>query len=439
LPLALEVSNLTSILFRGGAVLDTQAGILLEGHEVLVENDRIMEVSDRPIRSGDATVVDLQGQTLMPGLIDAHVHIYLSELDLTRLAEIPTSLTVARAAPILRGMLDRGFTSVRDNGGADWGIREAVNSNILAGPRLFIAGRVLSQTGGHGDYRSRTVGSSPAGHCCSGLGMFADVVDGTPAVLQAAREQLRKGADHIKIMISGGVASPYDPLESLQFTEEEIKAAVDSATNWGKYVAAHAYSAPAIRRGVECGVRSIEHGNLVDESTARLMAERGAFVVPTLVTYDSMSRRGRELGLSPSTLEKNKKVLDCGLRSLEIFKSAGVQMGFGSDLLGVLQPDQSREFLLRSEVLSPAEVIRSATTTNARLLGREAELGIIRPGALADMLVVQGNPLEDLEVLQNQGASMPVIIQGGRFVKRGNIAKARSVILPSRVPMPAMT
>jgi imidazolonepropionase-like amidohydrolase len=250
---------------------------------------------------------------------------------------------------------------------------------------------------------------------------------------------LRKGADHIKIMISGGVASPYDPLESLQFTEEEIKAAVDSATNWGKYVAAHAYSAPAIRRGVECGVRSIEHGNLVDESTATLMAERGAFVVPTLVTYDSMARRGRELGLSPSTLEKNKKVLECGLRSLEIFKSAGVEMGFGSDLLGILQPDQSREFLLRSEVLSPAEVIRSATITNARLLGREAELGIIRPGALADMLVVQGNPLQDLEVLQNQGASMPVIIQGGRFVKRGTIAKARSLIAPSRVPMPAMT
>jgi imidazolonepropionase-like amidohydrolase len=164
----LEGSKLTSILFRGGAVLDTQAGVLLEGHEVLVENDRIKEVSDRPIRSGDATVVELQGQTLMPGLIDAHVHIYLSELDLTRLAEIPTSLAVARAAPILRGMLDRGFTSVRDNGGADWGIREAVNANILAGPRLFIAGRVLSQTGGHGDYRNRTNGSSPAGHCCSG-------------------------------------------------------------------------------------------------------------------------------------------------------------------------------------------------------------------------------------------------------------------------------
>jgi imidazolonepropionase-like amidohydrolase len=435
----LEGSKLTSILFRGGAVLDTQAGVLLEGHEVLVENDRIKEVSDRPIRSGDATVVELQGQTLMPGLIDAHVHIYLSELDLTRLAEIPTSLAVARAAPILRGMLDRGFTSVRDNGGADWGIREAVNANILAGPRLFIAGRVLSQTGGHGDYRNRTNGSSPAGHCCSGLGMFADVVDGIPAVLQAAREQLRKGSDHIKIMISGGVASPYDPLESLQFTEEEIKAAVDSATNWGKYVAAHAYSAPAIRRGVECGVRSIEHGNLVDESTARLMAERGAFVVPTLVTYDSMSRRGRELGLSASTLEKNKKVLDCGLRSLEIFKAAGVQMGFGSDLLGILQPDQSREFLLRSEVLSPAEVIRSATITNARLLGKESELGIIQPGALADMLVVEGNPLEDLEVLQNQGASMPIIIQGGLFVKRGTITKVPSVLLPSRVPMPAMT
>lgn len=416
-----EGLELGKILFRNGAILDSNAGILLDGYEVLVEGDRIKEVSDHPIRTTDAEVVDLKGNVLMPGLIDAHIHIYLSELDLTRLAGIPTSLAVAKAGPILRGMLARGFTSVRDNGGADWGIREAVISGVLEGPRLFIAGRALSQTGGHADFRSRTEDSA-GHHCCSALGLYAHVVDGVPAVLQAAREELRKGADHIKIMISGGVSSPSDPLESLQFTEDEIKAAVVSAGNWGKYVAAHAYAASAIRRGVECGVRSIEHGNLIDEPTTKLVAQKAAFVVPTLVTYDAMARRGRELGLSESTLQKNKKVLDCGLRSLEILRAAGVQVGFGTDLLGALQIEQSREFLLRSEVQSPAEILRSATATNARLLGKQDEIGAIKPGALADMVVVQGNPLENLELLQNQGASMPIIVKGGQFSKRESIA-----------------
>jgi imidazolonepropionase-like amidohydrolase len=327
----------TQILFRGGSVLDADAGVLLEGHDVLVEEDRIKEVSDRPIHAANAAVVPLRGRVLMPGLIDAHVHIFLSELNLAVMAGLPASYFAARSGPAMRAMLDRGFTSVRDNGGADWGIREAVNSGILEGPRLFLAGRVLSQTGGHGDFRSRTLSESQFCNCCSGLDLFAHIVDGVPAVLRAAREELRKGADHIKIMISGGVASPYDPLESLQFTEDEIKAAVQAAESWGRYAAAHAYSSAAIQRGVKCGVRSIEHGNLIDEGTARMVAEHHAFVVPTLVTYDSMAREGRKLGLSEGSLAKNKKVLDAGLRSLEICKGAGVELGFGTDLLGPLQ------------------------------------------------------------------------------------------------------
>ena len=315
-------------------------------------------------------------------------------------------------------MIERGFTTVRDAGGADWGIREAVESGILPGPRLFIAGRAISQTGGHGDFRSRTAGlETEAVQCCNGLNLFSILADGVPSVLHAAREELRKGADHIKIMISGGVASPNDPLEGLQFTEDEIKAAVHTATSSGKYVSAHAYSSAAIRRGIECGVRSIEHGNLIDERTARLVAENEAFVVPTLVTYDSMDRRGRELGLPAKNLEKNKKVLKAGLHSLEICKAAGVQMGFGTDLLGILRSDQSREILIRSEVLSPAEIIRSATVTNARLLNMQSELGEIKPGALADLLIVDGDPLKDLNLLQDQGAHLHTIMKGGNFFK----------------------
>jgi len=407
----------TQIIFRGGSVLDAEAGILLEGHEVLVEGDRIKEVSDRQIHSTNATEIKLHGQVLMPGLIDAHVHTCLPELNLRLLADLPASYVVACSSRSMKAMLDRGFTTIRDNGGADWGIKEAVNRGVFPGPRMFIAGRTLSQTGGHGDFRNRTDSDSESCGCSTGLGMLSQIVDGVPAVLRAVREELRKGADHIKIMISGGVASPHDPLESLQFTEEEIEAAVQAAESWGKYTAAHAYSAAAIRRGVQCGVRSIEHGNLIDESTAKLAAERKAFVVPTLVTYESMARRGRELGLSDQTLEKNRKVLNAGLRSLELCKEAGVELGFGTDLLGPLQEDQSREFLIRAEALSTAEVIRSATVTNARLLGMENELGAIRPGALADLLVINGNPLNDLGVLQNQGQQISMIMKGGVFHK----------------------
>jgi imidazolonepropionase-like amidohydrolase len=412
------MAEVTKFLFRGGSALDVSAGVLLDGYEVLVEGDHIKEVSDQPIRTVDAFVVDLRGRVLMPGLIDAHVHIYLSELDLTLIKDIPVTLAVARAGPVLRAMLERGFTTVRDAGGADWGIREAVDSGILPGPRLLISGRVISQTGGHADFRSRTNGASSNGcSCCSGLELFAHVVDGVPAVLHAAREELRKGADHIKIMISGGVASPNDPLEGLQFTDEEIRAAVQAAEASGKYASAHAYSAAAIRRGVECGVRTIEHGNLIDDCTARFVAERKSFVVPTLVTYDSIDRRGRDLGMPAKNLEKNKKVLSAGLRSLEICKAAGVEIGFGTDLLGVLRADQSREFLIRTEVLSPAEVLRSATVTNARLLGKESEIGQIKTGALADLLVIDGDPLKDLNLLQDEGAHISAIMKNGRFFK----------------------
>jgi len=239
--------------------------------------------------------------------------------------------------------------------------------------------------------------------------------DGVTEVRRAVREQLRQGADHIKIMVSGGVASPYDPLDSLQYSTDEIRAAVEEARAFKRYVSAHAYPAHAIARAVECGVRVIEHGNLIDAPTAKLMAKKEAFLVPTLVAYDAIGRHAAEFGMGPESLEKNTVVLEAGLRSLELAKRAGVRMAFGSDLLGQLQPDQSKEFLLRGEALSPQEIIQSATIVGAELLGRPGELGVIAPGALADLLVVEGNPLKDLGVFQDQGARIPVVMRGGRF------------------------
>ncbi len=404
------------ILFRSCNLLDPASGELRDGVDILVEGDRFKEVSDRPIKSAGATVVDVGGRTVMPGLIDAHIHVYLSEVNLQLLDAVPLTLMAGRAVTLMRAMIDRGFTTVRDTGGADWGIREAVESGHLAGPRLFIAGQGITQTGGHGDFRNRTDAGTTCA-CCSGVSLISRIVDGVPEMLRAVRDELRKGADHIKLMVSGGVASPNDPLDSLQFTVEEIRAAVGEARSWKKYVCAHAYGADAIARAVECGVRSIEHGNLIDAPTAKLMHERGAFIVPTLVAYDAMKRRGVEFGLPAVSREKNAIVLEAGLRSLEICKAAGVEIGFGSDLLGQLQVDQSREFLIRAEALSPAEIIRSATIVNARLLQREGELGIVAPGAYADLLVVDGNPLKDIGLLTEQGAHLPVIMKGGRFHK----------------------
>src|SRR5262245_6206693 len=405
---------MSAIVFRNARLLDLATGELAGGSSVMVEGDRIREVASRPLQAPGATVLDCGGRTLMPGLIDCHVHVFLSEVNIRALEAVPLTLMTARAAGLMRAMLERGFTPVRDTGGADWGIREAVALGHLAGPRLFIAGRAIGQTSGHSDARRRTDTASSCPNCNAMLFNLA-IADGTDEVRRAVREQLRQGADHIKIMVSGGVASPYDPLDSLQYTLDEIRAAVEEAATFKRYVCAHAYPAEAIARAVECGVRVIEHGNLIDAGTAKLMAERGAFMVPTLVAYDAINRHGGRFGMGGESLEKNKLVLEAGLRSLELARDAGVRMAYGSDLLGQLQPDQSREFLLRAEALSPREIIHSATVVGAELLGRAGELGVVAAGGVAGRCGVDGSPLKDLGVFQDQGARLPVVMQAGRF------------------------
>ncbi len=407
---------MTRYLFRNVKLLDPGQDELLGGQEVLVEGEVIRELSDRPIQPATATVIDGGGRTLMPGLIDCHVHVFLSELNIRNLEHVPLTLMTARAAELMRGMIDRGFTTVRDTGGADWGIKAAVEGRLLPGPRLFISGRAIGPTGGHSDSRRRTDGGAPCG-CCNAMVFTMALADGPDDVRRSAREQMRQGADQVKIMMSGGVASPYDPLDSLQYSPGEVAAVVEEAQAFGRYVCAHAYTPEAITRAMQGGVRTIEHGNLIDEPAARLMAEKGAFLVANLVTYHAMKERAAQLGMSADMLAKNDVVLEAGYRSLEICKRAGVPVAYGSDLLGPLQEEQSREFLIRREVMKPIEVIRSATTVAARVLRREGTLGVIAPGALADLLLVDGNPLLDLGLFQNQGAHLTAIMKGGTFHK----------------------
>jgi imidazolonepropionase-like amidohydrolase len=417
-------------LFQNARLLDPRRDELIDGAEVLVEDGRVKAVSrpdgpERgPIRAKSATRIDLKRRTLMPGLIDAHVHIFLTKLPLPLLERDPLTLLAVNATVLMRSMLMRGFTSVRDTAGGDFGMKTAVDTGLVEAPRLFISGMAISQTGGHGDFRPKTQQEAPC-QCCSGLYFITRIVDGVPEMLKAVRDELRKGADHIKLMVSGGVASPSDPLDSLQFRVDEIEAACQEAQNWGKYVSAHAYTAEAVSRAVRAGVRTIEHGNLIDESTARLMAEKGAYLVPTLVTYDAMARRGKEVSLPEESQRKNEEVQEAGLNSLLFAKRAGVQIGFGTDLLGPLHDEQSREFVIRSKVEKPIEILRSATLVNAAILKRQGHagqevpdaLGELVPGACADLLVVDGNPLRDLGVLQNQGAHLPLIMKGGKIYK----------------------
>ncbi|MDH6256270.1 amidohydrolase family protein [Bradyrhizobium sp. BR13661] len=405
-----------STLFKNAALLDPLQPELLMGHDVLVEGTLIKEVSDRPIQATADRTIDLKGKTLMPGLIDLHVHTIAIELNLAAQAKMPNVLVTLRSTLILKGMLRRGFTTVRDAGGAGHPMKQAIETGLTDGPRLFVSGRALSQTGGHGDGRARSdyLTSDSVCPCCVRVGALARVADGVDGVRKAVREELQMGADQIKIMASGGVASPTDPVGAFGYSEDEIRAIVDEAQGRQTYVLAHAYTAPAIARAVRCGVRTIEHGNLVDEPTARLMAEKGAYVVPTLITYEALANEGAQYGLPPESVAKIADVRDAGLRSLEIYRKAGVKMGYGSDLLGPSQRLQSDEFRIRAEIQGAREAIASATLIGAEVLGMEGKLGRIAPEALADLLVVDGNPLRDVGCLLGQGEHIPLVMKAGK-------------------------
>ena len=383
--------------------------------EILIEDGTVRELSDGPIHAPGTDVVDGGGRVVMPGLIDAHVHVVASTPDLALNALLPNSLVAARAAGIMRGMLHRGFTTVRDVGGADWGLKQAQAEGAIEGPRLVISGKALSQTGGHTDSRGRW-DRRDRSYFDRQLGSLGRLVDGVAEVRRACREEIKEGADFIKVMANGGVSSPTDPIVFLGFRREELLAAVEEAGNAATYVSAHLYTDEAIRRAVECGVYSIEHANLIEPPTARMAAERGFVAVPTLVTYEALKEEGAALGLPPVSVAKVDDVRLAGLRSLDILRAAGVTMAFGTDLLGAMHRHQSREFAIRGQVLPAQEVIASALGVAARLLRLEGQAGTLQPGAHADLLVLDGDPLADLSVLADQ-SRMPVVMQAGRFVR----------------------
>jgi len=400
------------ILLANARIVDGSAPEPSDPLDVLVENGTIREVGRALASAADR--LDLGGRVLMPGLIDAHVHVVACLANLGANAVLPDALVAHRAARIMHGMLMRGFTTVRDVGGATAGLRAARDEGLFEGPRLVLCGKALSQTGGHTDFRGRYE-DRPQPHWR--LGALGRLCDGVDEVRRACREEIKGGADFIKIMANGGVASPTDPIHFLGFSREEIRAAVEEAGNAGTYVAAHLYTDEAIARAVECGVHSLEHCNLITPATARAAAAAGCVAVPTLVTYEALASEGAAMGLPPDSVAKIETVRGAGLRSLETMREAGLPMAFGTDLLGGMHRHQSEEFVIRGRALPAREVIASATSVAARLLRMEGRIGVIAPGAHADLVVVDGDPLADLSLLTGQGRHMPAIMLGGRFVK----------------------
>lgn len=406
----------TPLLFINATLVDGVSDTALKNHQLLVEDGKISQISAGSIDAPSATVVDLKGKTLMPGLIDCHVHVIASSANLGQNAMLPDSLITARAGKIMQGMLNRGFTTVRDVGGADYGLKQALEEGLLSGPHLMICGKALSQTGGHTDYRGR-YDSRNADFYAKKLGALGRICNGVDDVRRAVREEIKAGAEFIKVMANGGVSSPSDPIDFLSFSVSELEAIVEEASNAQTYVSAHLYTDEAIRRAVNAGVHSLEHCNLITPETAALAASKGAMACPTLVTYEMLKNEGEQYGLQPDSIAKIDDVRLSGLDSLKIMFEAGLPMAYGSDLLGDMHVHQSEEFVIRNRVLPAAEVIRSATSIAARLLRKEGEIGCLTPGAWADLIVVNGNPLDDISLLTGQGKHIPLILQQGKPVK----------------------
>lgn len=404
-------------VFKNASLVDTVNGSILPNRTVkissgIIESVSITEDQYYIIESSSETTIDLKGKYLCPGLFDNHVHLWAvpGEGTLGGMYQLDNEVVMSRQPFVCQQMLRRGFTSVRDCGGATLALKQAIEDGVIQGPRLFIAGHALSQTGGHGDSRG------PHNHteCCEPVAL-GRVCDGVPACIKAAREELRTGADFIKIMSGGGVASPTDKLENVQFTGVEVRAITEVARNANTYVTAHAYTPRSIRHAVDNGVSGIEHGNFIDAETARYMAERDVFLTPTLITYSAMASPEFPGFLPIESETKNEQVLKLGLKSLQIASDAGVTICFGTDLLGPMGIVQTKEFALRAQVLSNKAVLQSATINPARRAGLSDYLGQVKEGFAADMLILNEDPLHDISIFDKPEKHMLAVIKDGRI------------------------
>jgi imidazolonepropionase-like amidohydrolase len=399
-------------------IIDCKGSDPIENGNVVVENSRIKDVLSGCAGQlpAEADKINCKGKTLLPGIIDAHVHIGSIDATFTEQQRGHfTSTLVIKAIKILKETLDQGFTTVRDEGGADYGFKQAVTEGLIPGPRLFICGRIISQTGGHADSRLPTETYVPVEQMA---GVMAGVYDGVDAVRLAAREQIRQGVDHLKVMAGGGAMSPADEIDTAQYSLDELKALVFEALNAGKYVSAHCYSDRSIQNALQSGVRTIEHGNLMSRQVAEDMKAAGAYLVPTIITYEKLSSMGREFGVSENNIRKINQALEKAYDALATAVEVGVKIGCGSDLLGPMQVYKAGALTCQARVMGAMGALMAATKTNAQIINQEKNLGTIEPGKLADLILVDGDPLADISILEQYQDKIVLIMQGGNIYKQ---------------------
>lgn len=410
-------STSETIVIKNATIIDGTGAEPVPNGFVVIENEHIKEVGagnpgDIP---SNACLVDCQGQTLLPGLIDAHVHLGAVDANtIDQQRQYFPSLLVVKSLKIMEQTLDQGFTTVRDAGGADPGFREAAAQGLVPGPRVFVCGPTITQTGGHADSRLPTEIGPPVRHAA---GLASWVCDGVDEVRRATRDLLRQGVDHIKVMAGGGAMSPSDEIETSQYSIEELEAVVFEAKSAGTYVMAHCYSDRSILNSIKAGIRSIEHGNLLTEKSAVAIRDAGTFLVPTIVTYEIISRMGKDLGIPENYVRKINIAREKALDALETAYRAGVKIASGSDLLGPMQIYKAMELELKARVLGPMGALVATTKTNAELLNREGDLGTVEAGKLADIIVVDGDPLANINVLQEYQEKISFIMKGGWLYK----------------------
>lgn len=401
-----------TLTLKSANLMDVDAGELVGARNVHIEGGLIREISQGAVSKGDVEI-DLDGQVLMPGLCDAHVHVTASTASFPQLQKWPQSYATARATQVLDGMLMRGFTTVRDCGGADFGLVRAIDEGWIRGPRVLHCGNAISQTCGHSDMRDvhDNLDIDPHG---PGIGRLAD---GVSAMRHACRDELRKGARFIKIMGSGGISSPTDHIENTQFSLDELTASVEEAEANRTYVAAHLYTAKSIVRALQCGVTSIEHGNLADDAALQMIKDRGAYLVPTMVTHEVLGEEGIEAGFPPELQAKVYDVIDAGHETHAKAHSMALKMVFGTDLLGPMHVHQLREFKIRSKFQNPLELIQSATIMAAQLFRMENQIGRVEVGYSADLLALNANPLDDISVLTNPEDHLQLVVKQGAICR----------------------
>lgn len=410
---------MTSLLFKNARIFDGTSADCAEGQWLRVADGVIQEIASQPLKAGDGTrVIDVGGRTLMPGLIDAHVHAFASDVAVARIEAHGEAYRTAHAVRMLGHALDCGFTTVRDIGGGNHSLYKAAADGLIRAPHFLYAGKILSMTGGHGDLRQIEQAPRYAPACaCVEANTFSVMADGVDECLKQAREQLRQGAHCIKLMGSGGVASPTDPIWMNQYREDEIRAIVGECTERRSYASAHCHPASAVRRCVEFGVRTIEHGTLIDAETAAFVAARGAYIVPTMVVIHALVELGRELGFPPQSQAKAEVAMKQAISGLDLMHRAGVKVVYGTDLLGSTYTQQCREFTLRSAVFTALELLRQATSVAAEMMLMEGQIGCVRVGAQADLIVVDGDPLKDIGLVAASGRHLTTIVRGGALIK----------------------